>query len=533
MRLPIVPMLIAATLLSAVVYLFNATSNSNRRTLDAPRLTRLADIEGTETEVAIAPDGSRYAVIVDADLWILNASDSSRRQLTRTPEAESFPSWTPDGRRIAFTRGDDTYVLNADGSGDAQRFKADAVDLSWAPAGRIVFVRNRALWLADAEGTNEKQIVEADLNPNFTIHSPRFAPNSVDIAFIKSLLNLTGQVWTVNASNGMARAVVADRPAEDPLDVGWIVEGQQLVYLTNRSGVYALWNVNFADNTITPLTQPLFAVPLERVGMSIWKDRIVLPRHFVDSNIVISDGKTVAGTENLEFEPAAAPNGMMVVYTLEKDSKFEIWTSGIDGSNATFRAIGREGRFTADGFHLLYTHTDLEGNDDIWKLDIRNGNTEPVTDADEIDITPDASPDGQWIAFTSARGVAPSLWIVPASGGKRLRINDGGYAPRFSPDSHSILFWSKQALWTMAVDGGRIRSVFSALPKPTVGVWTKYGPAFYSHGEIRGPHDVTLYGPDRAIWPRFDVLPDGRWLIAPIAIRETGLWAVDLVYKTP
>ena len=33
------------------------------------------------------------------------------------------------------------------------------------------------------------------------------------------------------------------------------------------------------------------------------------------------------------------------------------------------------------------------------------------------------------------------------------------------------------------------------------------------------------------IWPEFDVLPDGRFVIAPINIRETGLWAIDLTYK--
>ena len=111
MRLPIVPFLIAATLLTAVVYLFNATT-PDRRSLDVPRLTRLADIDGTETELAITPDGDRCAVVAAGDLWLLRLSDGSRRQITQTPEAESFPSWMPDGRRMTFTRGADTFVLD-------------------------------------------------------------------------------------------------------------------------------------------------------------------------------------------------------------------------------------------------------------------------------------------------------------------------------------------------------------------------------------------------------------------------------------
>ena len=62
MRLPVIPFVIAATLLAAVWYLFTA-ARSDHRTLDVPRLTRLADIDGTETEVAAAPEGNRLAVV--------------------------------------------------------------------------------------------------------------------------------------------------------------------------------------------------------------------------------------------------------------------------------------------------------------------------------------------------------------------------------------------------------------------------------------------------------------------------------------
>jgi len=57
MRVPIIPFVVAAVLLAGVWYLFN-TMRSGQRTLDAPRLTRVADMEGIETEVAITPDGN-------------------------------------------------------------------------------------------------------------------------------------------------------------------------------------------------------------------------------------------------------------------------------------------------------------------------------------------------------------------------------------------------------------------------------------------------------------------------------------------
>src|SRR6185295_14127584 len=99
MKLPIIPLAVAATLITVVVYLFNSMS-SGRVTFGEPRLEKLGDISGIETEVAIAPDGSRLVAVASGDLWLFNISNGSRKRLTETPEPESFPAWAPDGKRM-------------------------------------------------------------------------------------------------------------------------------------------------------------------------------------------------------------------------------------------------------------------------------------------------------------------------------------------------------------------------------------------------------------------------------------------------
>jgi hypothetical protein len=49
----------------------------------------------------------------------------------------------------------------------------------------------------------------------------------------------------------------------------------------------------------------------------------------------------------------------------------------------------------------------------------------------------------------------------------------------------------------------------------------KGGPKTYEDPEIHG---------GKQVWPRFDILPDGRVVTAPIEVREASLWAVNLTY---
>jgi len=368
---------------------------------------------------------------------------------------------------------------------------------------------------------NETKIIAADQDPDITIRSPRFSPDSTQISFIKSLQNQKGEVWIVDVQSGEKRALVSDRLAENPMDTGWIMEGKQLVYLTDRSGAYALWTINFAENTLLTLTVTIDVKPLERIGMAVWKDRIVLPRHFVHSDIALSDGTVVVHSDDLKFDPAFSPDGSQVAYTVQSDNNFSIWTSGTRGENPVFRVAGREARWAPNGYQLVYTSTDLNGNPDIWKLDLRNNDIERVTDAEEIDSEADWQPRGQTIAFASNRNGPMAIWSVAANVGRRIQLNRSGYFPRYSSDGESILFWSAQALWKMDANGNSLQSLRTGVPEPAPAFLAKNVPKLSTDPDVNG---------GKVIWPTFDVLPDGRYVIAPIDIRETALWAVDLTF---
>lgn len=88
---------------------------------------------------------------------------------------------------------------------------------------------------------------------------------------------------------------------------------------------------------------------------------------------------------------------------------------------------------------LVYSSDRGEGgNSDIW---IQQPGKAPrqLTDDPAHDITPDISPDGKRVVFRSWRK-EEGVWSVPAGGGSPKLLANGGYFPRFSPDSKWIAF---------------------------------------------------------------------------------------------
>jgi TolB protein len=100
---------------------------------DGSGTLRLTHNVGYDGKPAWSPDGrkiafqsSRRAVrgVVGgskAEIYVMNADGSGKRNLTRNPANDGNPSWSPDGRRIAFVSNRDgrheAHVMNADGSG--------------------------------------------------------------------------------------------------------------------------------------------------------------------------------------------------------------------------------------------------------------------------------------------------------------------------------------------------------------------------------------------------------------------------------
>jgi Tol biopolymer transport system component len=98
-------------------------------------------------------------------------------------------------------------------------------------------------------------------------------------------------------------------------------------------------------------------------------------------------------------------------------------------------------------------------------MDATGSRVQPLTTGDALDWRPAVSPDGARVAFTSNRGGARGVWIVPADGGTPRALAAGDVLDRvsWSPDSRRLVYAlaadTGSTIWTVDADSGTPQQV--------------------------------------------------------------------------
>ncbi len=206
--------------------LIDAPSDPNRKTL-----LFVSTRTGVPTLHLAHADGSNVTPLIDGD----------------------NPAWAPDGTTIAFDRvdaeGNGVYVLTP--GTDPRRLTSGRMP-TFAPDGRIVFIRGGGIWIIDADGSDEALVVSSEslhlAHPVelptdwLALSDPAVSPDASTIAFVIWGATLgdekPDQIWLVNADGSCSRRMTSPQDGSDPMEhyPSWSPDSRHIAY----SGFLAL-----------------------------------------------------------------------------------------------------------------------------------------------------------------------------------------------------------------------------------------------------------------------------------------------------
>ncbi|MEE8061298.1 MAG: hypothetical protein V3T16_05690 [Gemmatimonadales bacterium] len=191
--------------------------------LDGSDLVQLTDNGSYNAESTLSPDGSRliFTSTMDGDLelYTMNVDGTDVRRITHRVGYDGGAFFSPDGSTIVWRA---MYPETAKDTADYQSLLAD----------RMVRPSNLELWLADADGSNPKQITDLG-EANF---APFFHPDGHRLIFASNheTGDRTFNLYIINV-DGSGLEQVTDRADFDGFPM-FSPDGTKLVWASNRNG---------------------------------------------------------------------------------------------------------------------------------------------------------------------------------------------------------------------------------------------------------------------------------------------------------
>ena len=571
----------AMALLGVLAFLYykSVRSSGAGAGADSPiNVVPLTTYPGRESQPAFSPDGNQIAFVWSGakddniDVYVRLVDGGNWVRLTDDPGDDVNPVWSPDGRTIAFYRssadGDGIFLVPALGGAErklagvwANRFGFGSHTwIHWSPDGRWLVVSDKtsaeepfSLFLLSTE-TGEKRRVMSPPASVVGDCSPAFSPDGKQLAFVRVISAVVGEVYLVSVNGGEPKRLTFDGAGVS--NVAWTPNGREIVFASRHGGKSRLFRVPVEGGG----AEWLVATGSEAHYPAFSRDgsRLAWRQNTSDEDIFRLALKS--GSENapplssliistaLEISPRYSPDGRRIAFVSNRSGSDEIWVCDSDGENpirltSFYGPLAGSPSWSPDGKRIVFDCRP-EGNADIYVVSPEGGQPRRLTTDPAEDIVPSWSRDGRWIYFTSNRNADGGsgrlqIWKMPADGGEAVQLTrQGGFEPMESPDGRWLYFTQDRgssSIWRMPTAGGAEAPLFDFHQKNYSRVWTVAGEGVYfavassktkssikffsfSTGAEKTVAEVDRVLPSSV--SGLTISPDGRWLLFPLFARR-------------
>ena len=427
---------------------------------------------GSGPDVALAPDGSRFAYIGQAErsggqIWIRELDQFAATPL-RDTEGACCPTFSPDGRAIAFRQEGKFKLMPLDGGPPVTLsdsvFTENIGGVAWGPDGSA-YIAHRGLLRVASTGGELEVVTPQDTARRWHLF-PDVLPNGKGALFTLGLFE-TSTAHTIAVAN-FATGEVRE-----------LAQGVMARYLATGHLMYVR-----ADGTLlaAPFDQDRmeFTGAATTIGVGVGIDR------FGATDVTVSENGT------LLYTTGGRPTRQIVWVNREGVA------SPVDPDwVGTYESVA----LSPDGRRLA-VGTGFGAEPQLWIKSLDTGPLSKLTFEGSLNRRPTWTADGQAVTFISERGENRDLYVKRADG-------VGAAEPVLDLAVHvDEGFWSPNGDWLIyrtGISGGEGRDIFA---------WRS------------GPDSGTV---PVAADPGFDerspaLSPDGRWLA--YMSGESGRWEV-------
>jgi len=467
---------------------------------------QIEDISPDHSQLLIDSRSDEGVFLDSAPLWTLPLPAGSARRLGIT--ADGFKSysarWSPDGQRLVIARGSEVWVAKADGEQPTRiaTVHGEPVGPSFSPDNeRIRFTvsdnaaHTTALWEVRADGANLHPLLPGWHSPSHECCGV-WSPDGRYYFFHSTVRGLGfGDIFVLPDRTERFRRT-SSTPVQltfGPLEfyLGGVTPDRRKLLVAGYQSRGELVHYDQSSKQFAPFLGGInaYAVAFSRNG------RQVAYINTVDATLWTSrtDGSEkvqLTYPPDLASQPRWSPDGTQIVYLSHQLGKpWKMFLISAQGGSPEELLPGdtTEGdpTWSADGTRIAFSHGLPAGQreSDIRILDVKTRQVTTIPGSNGL-FSPRWSPDGRYLAALNLESVSKKLLLYDFQSQKWSEwiTESGGVGyPAWSPDSHSLDYWSVNRIKRIKLGDSRPQDLFSldALPiyfTPEFGPWNDSAP---------------------------------------------------------